>query len=234
MSKLRIKGKLQYIPAPWGMNNKLGFSRRLFRFAVNCLLFISCSFNTAVFAHGDQELIYPGSDCRLDDDAVINQAEPHTSQARRLRNRRKSMLFATRFGTLRNISPENSDIVAIPVVCPIVRGAIRKDTGLFVTVKFRTAVGNIQQNGTTEEFRCTIRNINSDGRSANEVRTTRSQLSSVTDNAPHNISMVLDRSNKVNGVGSRDGGGYSLTCWLPKQRRGVFSEIIHYAVREKD
>ncbi|MEM1129871.1 MAG: hypothetical protein AAGH83_05035 [Pseudomonadota bacterium] len=204
--------------------------QRIVSSIVATLLVAAITTPPPAMAHGGQDLIYPGSGCRLEDDAVIDQAQPHTQAARQLRNIRRQSLFSTRFGGLQNVN----ETLPIPIVCPIVRGAIGKSSGIFVAVKFRTVIDSLHQNVVSEEFRCTVRNVGSNGQTATEVRSSKSQLQNVRADDTGTFSLILNSSNTLNAVGSKSGGGYTLTCWLPPVRGGVRSELIHYAVSEFD
>lgn len=193
------------------------------RFSKFLTLLASVVANSAL-AHGDQVLSYPGTVCRLLNDAAVPLAQEAGLA---------SELVYTRFGAIESRHPNR----AIPIICPIVRGATNKSTGISVRVKFRTIVTSEQSQNSDEQLRCTLRNVESDGNSARQdVRNSQGTLNPNT-NAPNSFSLAIDTSNVISDNGN-DGGGYTLGCWLPPVRsqegHTVRSAIIGYTVRERD
>lgn len=185
------------------------------------ILLFGLSQVSPVLAHGGQDWIYPGVNCRLRGDA--------------LREGLSNSLGVSQFGFISNINETRF----MPVVCPVPRGAITKTSGINVSVKFSSGVRSQQQADLETEFRCELRNINSNGNGSTVIaRTTSSQLGQVRPNDPTTFSLQLDSSNRVQNLGARDGGGYMLFCSLPPVRfignEEVTTRLIHYAVSERD
>lgn len=228
------------------------------------ICFVSITFfGERAKAHGDQEVLYLGTECRLRGDFERGRIQACTSPT----NRQwwwRNLLGISGFGTISNLYPCGNPLPEVPtnlvpdfqispdkselsLTCPIVRGAIRKNSGIEVHVKYQTRLNwdaNDNQNERiNKNFRCELLNIRADGfQSSHHTNTGSDIVSNQTagNSAGNNITqrrttlLNLDSSNAASSRSASNSGGYVLNCVLPGIRDGVVTRLIHYTVKEKD
>ena len=211
-----------------------------------------------VYAHGDQEMMYLGSECRLRGDferEAIKASCPGTAPNTPWRN----LLGVSVFGFVANLHTCGVPKHDVPtervpdfirrnagdmvLTCPIPRGAIRKGTGLRVSIKAETTLKWDQNDNQNEKinknFRCELLNINQQGDGATQRDTTgssvvTSQLLKLNQSKIATIGLSLSQSNASSDFDARGAGGYVINCILPGQRNGIPSRLIQYTVQENN
>lgn len=223
-------------------------------FGVLGLLLIS----DVVFSHGGQEMMYLGSECRLRGDFERNNVnvacegmQPNTPW--------EDLLGVSVFGYVANRHTCGTPRDTVPVervpdfqrrnagdmvlTCPIPRGAIRKDTGIQVSLKVETTLAwdqNDNQNQRiNKNLRCELLNINQRGtgvfrRDHTGSRVVTSSFLERGQSRVATIGLSLGSSNASQDFDARGAGGYVVNCILPGRRGGNSSRIIQYTVRENN
>lgn len=218
----------------------------------------------SALAHGDQELTYLGSECRLRGDferETTNVGCAGTPQGTPW----EDLLGVSVFGFVANRNQCSSAADTVPVddvpdlrhrnvgdmivTCPIPRGAIRKTSGILVSLKVETVIewdqNDNEQQRINKNLRCELLNINQTGSGASFRDTTgnrvvTSQLLSFRETSVATIGLGLSTSNASDDFDARGSGGYVINCVLPGMRRDsasgnqVPSRLIQYTVREVD
>ena len=234
-----------------------------FRLLTTSVLVALMAFATpdAATAHGDQEIIYPGSQCRLRGDFERGQSSA-TCEGMTPNTAWRNLLAVSAFGPIGNIhrcggvggavatSPAPTFNAFQPgelmVTCPVPRGVIRKGAGLDVFVKVATTPhwhgSDDERERINRNFRCELSNVNASGRGATARDTTGNLVvttseANVFGNGIHGIrtfGLSLRNTNAADSLSDRDVGAYVLNCVLPGMRGGQATRLIHYSVRERD
>lgn len=216
------------------------------------------------FAHGDQEITYLGTECRLRGDferGVTQDGCAGTPVGTPWRD----LLGVSVFGSVSNINrcsgiPGNVAIDNLPdmqghnpgdmiLTCPIPRGAIRKTSGIQVSLKIETILEWDQNDNERQRInknaRCELLNINQTGTGSSARDTTgnrivTSALLEFRQSRVATIGLGLASSNASDDFDARGSGGYAITCVLPGMRPEIGggplipSRIIQYTVRESN
>lgn len=219
-----------------------------------CVLF----FSNPASAHENQQITYLGSQCKLPGDfersrvkVICSNMQPGTEW--------EDLVGLSRFGHIANLHacgspPAEVSTGTVPnlrrrnpgdmvVTCPLPLNAIRKGSGINVSLKVETTL--LWRNGDTpaqkinKNLRCELANIHRQGsRFAHRVTTgphvVNSDLLIRGQSRVATIGLNLSQSNASQDFDARGAGAYVINCILPGQRGRVASRIIQYSVRENN
>ncbi|MEM9344708.1 MAG: hypothetical protein AAGA87_16840 [Pseudomonadota bacterium] len=197
----------------------------------------------AALAHGDQEITYLGSECRLRGDferGTTNAGCSGTPRGTPWRNLQGISMFGA-FANLNRCNRAPGSPPSVPfspapdmshrnigdmfVTCPIPRGAIRKGSGIQAFIKVETVAEHIntlqEPQQINRNLRCELININANGTGAQRRDTTTNEVASTSGqfeagkSVIHTLQLSLPASNASSDGRALDSGGYVINCILP-------------------
>lgn len=213
---------------------------------------------TLAVAHGDQEITYLGTECRLPGDFERSPVKT-LCDGMKAGTEWEDLQGISRFGHFANLHACGTPKDSVPtsrvpdmlhrnagdmvVTCPVPRGAIRKGTGINVSLKVETTLlwddSDTPEQQINKNLRCELLNIHRQGgRAAHRDDTgphvVNSDLLQHGQSSVATIGLNLSVSNASQDFDALGAGGYVINCILPGQRGRVASQILHYTVREND